>query len=261
MVWTATARRIQINIVSTVNMIETEATAFFDENRSIRTPDNAGVYYLRDVSNLLRATDHVARADEFSLSPQQISGWARKGFADVQKAAVFSNYRFVRFLDLITLRMVAILRSHGISLVKVTLAHNFLTDALSTSYPFVNRALWVDDTDVSEDVYAEVDHLLVTASRHGQIPFSELLATKIVRVAKMTYDDQGDAATWHPHDGVTIDPRIHSGAPCLDGTRISTGLLYNMHISGEPTDGIADWYELDLNQVESAIQWEERLAA
>ena len=119
--------------------------------------------------------------------------------------------------------MVAILRSHGIGLIKTTLAHDFLSEALMTSHPFVNRALWVDDTVVSEDVYAEVDNLLVTASRHGQLPFSELLATKIVRVAKMTYDDQGDAATWHPQVGVIIDPGIHSGAPCLEGTRISTG--------------------------------------
>ena len=241
-------------------MIETAET-IFDEHRFTRTPSNTGVYYLRDVSNLLRTTDHEARADEFSLSPQQISGWAKKGFVEIEKAAVFSNYRFIRFLDLITLRMVAILRSHGIGLIKTTLAHDFLSEALMTSHPFVNRALWVDDTVDSEDVYAEVDNLLVTASRHGQLPFSELLATKIVRVAKMTYDDQGDAATWHPQVGVTIDPGIHSGAPCLEGTRISTGLLYNMYISGEPTDEIADWYELDIDQVESAIQWEERLVA
>ena len=56
-----------------------------------RTPSNTGVYYLRDVSNLLRTTDHEARADEFSLSPQQISGWAKKGFVEIEKAAVFQT--------------------------------------------------------------------------------------------------------------------------------------------------------------------------
>ena len=58
--------------------------------------------------------------------------------------------------------MVAILRSHGISLVKTNVAYQFLADALSTTHPFVDRRLWVDDIEIAEDIYAEVDHMLVT---------------------------------------------------------------------------------------------------
>ena len=157
--------------------------------------------------------------------------------------------------------MVAILRSHGISLVKTNVAYQFLADALSTTHPFVDRRLWVDDIEIAEDIYAEVDHMLVTPTRHGQIPFTELLSMKIVEVANMTFDDEALAATWSPHSGVVIDPRIHSGAPCIEGTRIATGFLYRMHEAGENADEIADWYELGVDQVKSAIGWEERLAA
>lgn len=226
-----------------------------------RSPVNAGVYFFKEVSNLLRATDHEARADEFSLSPQQITGWAKKGFAQIEIDSVFSKHRFIRFPDLITLRMVAILRSHGISLAKTTDAYHFLADALSTTHPFVDRRLWVDDTDIAEDIYAEVDHILVTASRHGQVPFSQLLTRKIVETAKLTFDDENLASTWSPHDKVVIDPQIHSGAPCIEGTRIATRLLHRMHVSGDSPDEIANWYELGVDQVQSAIDWEERLAA
>lgn len=239
------------------------ATEDITNNGSIglRTPVNAGVYFFKDVSHLLRATDHEARVDEFSLSSQQITGWAKKGFACIEVDEVFSSQRFIRFPDLITLRMVAILRSHGIDLVKLTIAYEFLADALSTSHPFVDRKLWVDDTEVASDIYGEVDHILVTASRHGQMPFTQLLNRKIVETANLTFDDADLAATWSPHDGVLIDPQIHSGAPCIEGTRIATGFLYGMHAAGESAEEIADWYELDVNQVETAIDWEERLAA
>ena len=227
----------------------------------LRSPDRVGLYFFTDVSNLLRATDHLARADQFSLSPQQITGWAKKGFAQIEIDQVFSKHRFIRFPDLITLRMVAILRSHGISLVKTNRAYQFLAEAFSTTHPFVDRRLWVDDIEIAEDIYAEVDQILVTPTRHGQIPFSELLSMKIVEVANLTFDDEDLAVNWSPHHGVVIDPRIHSGAPCIEGTRIATGFLYRMHEAGESAAEIADWYELGVDQVECAISWEERLAA
>ena len=241
-------------MIATIEKISKDPVGF-------RRPSDAGVYLLKDVSVLLKATDHAARADEFSLSPQQINGWAKKGFAQIKIDGVFSQRRFIRFPDLITVRMVAILRSHGISLQKTSVAHDYLVEALRTSHPFVNRALWVEDAEVAEDVYADVDHLLVTASRHGQLPFTELLRGKIVEVANMTFDDAGFATTWTPFDGVVIDPNVHSGASCLRGTRISTGIIYGMHSAGETVDKIADWYEIEVGQVESAIEWEERLAA
>ena len=232
-----------------------------DRSFRLRKPDRVGIYFLREISLLLRATDHQARADEFSLSPQQIVGWAKKGFANVEIEEVFSRRCFVHFPDLITLRMVAILRSHGISLFKMTIAHDFLADALSTTHPFVDRRLWVDDAEVSEDIYAEIDNILVTASRHGQMPFTQLLSRKIVEAANLTFGDDDHAATWSPHDGVVIDPYVHSGSPCVEGTRIATSSLYGLYECGETADEIADWYELRVDQVESAIGWEERLAA
>lgn len=226
-----------------------------------RSPIRAGVYFFNDVSLLLRATDRFARADEFSLSPQQITGWAKKGFARIEVDEIFSRHRFIRFPDLITLRMVAILRSHGISLIKIKFAYDFLMNALSTTHPFVDRRLWVDDVDIARDVYAEIDNILVTASRHGQLPFTELLSNRIVEVANLTFDEDNLAMTWSPHVGVKIDPLVHSGAPCISGTRIATAFLYRMYERGESADEIADWYELDVEPVRSAIDWEERLAA
>lgn len=157
--------------------------------------------------------------------------------------------------------MVAILRSYGISLKKTSIAHDYLAEALHTSHPFVDQALWVEDAEVAIDVYAEVDNLLVTASRHGQRPFSELLTRKIVEVANMTFDDEGLAATWTPYDDVVIDPNVHSGATCLRDTRISTGIVYGMFSAGETVGAIEDWYEITADQVENAIKWEEQLAA
>jgi uncharacterized protein (DUF433 family)/DNA-binding transcriptional MerR regulator len=226
----------------------------------LRAPEDGGVFHLRDVSTLLRVTDHQVREQALSLSPQQISGWAQKGLFQIAKEDLFGVRRYIRFLDLVTLRMVTILRSHGVSLGKISSSHDYLQDALSTRRPFVKTLLWVDDVDVAEDVFTEVDNILVTASRFGQVPFSRLLKTRIVNATRMSFNERGDASKWHPARGVLIDPKIRSGAPCIEGTGIATSTIYGLREAGESDQEIAQWYELNINQVQHALRWEELLA-
>ncbi len=227
------------------------------ESPKYRHPELRGIYYLKDVSRLLRATDYGVHGDKLSMSSQQLAGWSARGLAEVQTDPMLGRHRFVRFPDLITLRLVAILRSYGIRIEKIVDAHTYLQEALLTAKPFVNRALWVDDSDTPREIYAEVDSLLVTASRHGQLSFTKLRATKIVAVVAMKFDQEGDAANWTPSEGVVIDPKIRSGAPCMEGTGIATYIIWGLHEAGETVPTIADWYELNPGQVENAVKWEE----
>ena len=228
--------------------------------RVARRRREAGVYFLSDASRLLRGTDHGARAHEHSLSPQQLTGWARAGLVSLHTDDVFTGRRYVRFPDLVTLRMVAILRSHGISTAKIRTAQAYLSETLLIAHPFAHKTLWVDDAEVAEDIFAEVDRRLVTASRYGQMPFTELLKRKIVKVSNLDFDGDGDAESWQPHEGVVIDPAVHSGAPCIAGTRISTRVIYDLHVGGDDVATLAGWYEIDVGQVGAAIAWEARLA-
>ena len=63
-----------------------------------------GVYYLRDVSRYLYATDFVARGKPVTLSPQRITGWGRRGLLGVKSNQFERNRSFVEFPHLITSR-------------------------------------------------------------------------------------------------------------------------------------------------------------
>ena len=59
---------------------------------------------------------------------------------------------------------------------------------------------------------------------------------------------------------IVLDPRRQFGSPIVDGTRISTEVLYGMNTAGDPAEWLAHAYGLDLVQVEGAIRFEQRLA-
>ena len=220
-----------------------------------------GLYYLDEVCRFLRATDLSARGGEVSLSSQQISGWSRRGFFDLRKDRFERNRRFMQFPHLITSRMIAILRSYRISIQQIQRVHDYLQAETGARHPFATSTVWTEDAEDSSHIYAEIDKIFVAADESGQMPFEELLTRRIVKVANMEFDEDARAVSWEPWPGVVIDPRFHSGAPCIKGRRIATEMVYGMYMAGDPIEVIEDWYELDVDQIKASISWEKTLAA
>ena len=227
---------------------------------SPRVRESYGVYYIKEVAQLLKTSDVEARGTaHVSFTSQLISSWCKYGFASLTVDLFAKNRKYLGFNGMITLRMVGILRSNGVSMPKVRAAHDYLVEQLRTTWPFVNRLLWTEDTEIAEDVYAHVNNLLVTASRYGQLPFTELLRTKIIRASEMEFDENHDVKTWYPHDLVSINPRVHSGVPCFRDTRLAISEVYEMYRAGEALDELASVFELDLAKLSKVFEWQEAL--
>ena len=218
-----------------------------------------GLYYLDEVCRFLRATDLSARGGEVSLSSQQISGWSRRGFFDLRKDRFERNKRFMQFPHLITSRMIAILRSYGVSIQQIQRVHDYLQAETGARHPFATSTVWTEDAEDSSHIYAEIDKIFVATDESGQMPFEDLLNNRIVKVANMTFDEDARAVSWEPWPGVVIDPRFHSGAPCIEGTSIATEIIYEMHVSGASIESLVKWYLLGVDQVKVAIDWENAL--
>ena len=219
-----------------------------------------GLYYLDEVCRFLRATDLSARGGEVSLSSQQISGWSRRGFFDLRKDRFERNKRFMQFPHLITSRMIAILRSYGISIHRIQRAHDYLQAETGSKHPFATGTVWTEDAEESSHIYAEIDKIFAAADESGQMPFEELLSRRIVKVANMEFDEDARAVSWEPWPGVAIDPRFHSGAPCIKGRRISTELIYSRRMDGDSIEFLAECYQITEWQIQSAVDWEISLA-
>ena len=141
---------------------------------------------------------------------------------------------------------------------RIRRAHDFLRGETGLRYPFASRRFWVEAQDTSRHVYAELDDLVVTANKYGQMTFTQLLYGEIEYPDDMEFDDSEHklAQSWTPVSGITINPLVQSGAACLTGTRTPTNALYGCYVGGDSPASIACAYELTDHQVETALSWE-----
>jgi uncharacterized protein (DUF433 family) len=67
------------------------------------------------------------------------------------------------------------------------------------------------------------------------------------------------ARRWVPRRHIALDPAIQAGAPCVENTRVPTRVLWELRQVGEDVYDLADDYELPVEDVRAAIEWERKL--
>lgn len=242
---------------------ETLVVYSFDIHESGREePAWSGLFYAGDVARLLSVTDDQIRGDHLDLGPRVVQGWSRRGFFEMEKNEYARHRAFISFGGVITARVITLLRSYGTRIGRIKQAHDYLRDEMGRQFPFASRTFWVESDGFSDEVYTKLDEFVVSASQHGQRPFTELLHGRIRGTDDMKFGASGGAfaTNWEPAPGIVIDPGVQSGAACLKGTRTPTYALYGGYVAGDDVSGMADAYRLSEEQVHAAIAWEERLA-
>ena len=61
--------------------------------------------------------------------------------------------------------------------------------------------------------------------------------------------------------GVSMDPDVRFGKPCLTGTRIDVATVVGALAAGESNDRVAAEYALSLDQVRAALAYAAHIAA
>lgn len=220
-----------------------------------------GLFYAGDVVRLLSATDDAIRGERKEIGGRAVQGWSRRGFFKTEKNEFDKNRAFVSFGGVITSRVIALLKSYGTRIGRIEVAHTYLQEATGQEFPFASRKFWIESAGLSKEVHSELDELVVTSSKFGQLPFTDLLYGLIEYPDDMEFDDSEDefAVKWEPSPGIVIDPDVQSGASCLKGTRTPTHAIYGGYVAGDDVAGLADGYRLNESQVRRAIDWEARL--
>jgi uncharacterized protein (DUF433 family) len=113
----------------------------------------------------------------------------------------------------------------------------------------------------SSEIFVRFANLLVSASKGGQIAMDFLREYLVPVHHGLEFGQGAVAVAWKPMPGVRIDPKIQFGAPCIEGTRIQTEVIWSFHQAGDPVDQLAEMYRVERGQVEAAIAWERTLAA
>lgn len=234
------------------------------------TERDLGVYEFKDAELFVRATTpHLERLS--SLTTRHLRSWVRQGLTSHYLEGVKTAGRAINFLDLISLRMIAVMRAQGMKSRDIQILHSELRREQNWPYPFAMEPIWTTGSDafVRRDLSKQLnapEHLpnigevsILSPNRLWQIAF-DFIDEYMVPIHDVVFGDDLLPKSWKPTDGVLIDPDTMFGDPCIEGTRIPTSLIWSFYKSGDSIERIAKAYQCDNMQIEAAIDWEQRLA-
>jgi uncharacterized protein (DUF433 family) len=192
------------------------------------------------------------------LSSQTVGNWhAKPGSNKKATLSTKANGEALSYLQLIEVAVVASFRKTGLSLKKIRSAREYLAHKLQAEHPFAEYRFKTDGKELWMD-YAQIeandgDKTLLVASQKGQLAWTDIIG----KLQEFEYEDDGLAIKWHVagvDQDIVIDPRIHFGAPAIDG--VPTWVFKGRWEAGEPLDEIADDFGVPNSAVSEALIFE-----
>ena len=224
----------------------------------------SGLYVAPKAAIYLTATlkeDVPSPVIRYPINARNLIHWIRAGLMTPELRTVSGWELIISFEDLVSMRVIAILRSYGLSWQKIHRAEKWLRDKTGYRRPFAVERIWTETVNIFAELNRDV---FVAASRHGQLVMPMLLGEYLQEVHDMTFNRHNGvnvAATWSPHTDVLLNPLIQFGEPCIKGTRIRTRIIAQMIRGGDSHSYISRAFELTENQIQNALEWENRLRA
>ncbi len=215
----------------------------------------SGIYRIPEAAKVLSNTPPFTNGSH--IEPAKLRYWIRTSVPYIAPSNFPTRQRLITFLDLISMRMIAVMRSRGLKLRHIRDHEKWIKRTFGIKYPFVSRELWTCDSHV----YMKFQDRLWASSKFGQQAM-EFIKEWLNKVElDMEFNEYDVASAWHPFKDIRFDPKIQVGESCLDGTRIPTSAIWSNYKAGDSTETIARSHNINVPQVEHAIEWEKRLGA
>jgi uncharacterized protein (DUF433 family) len=212
-----------------------------------------GVYGIPEASKYLSHTPPFTNGN--SISVEKLRYWIRTSVPTINPPELPIHQHLISFNDLISMRMVAIMRSRNVKLEDIRKAERYIRKEFKIQYPFINRDVWT----YGSDVFIQLENYLLSASQFGQQAMS-FLKEWIQKVElDMIFDQNDYVESWSPYLDITFDPKVQIGMPCISGTRIPSRSIWRKLNVGDSPEILMDLYDINSAQIEHVIQWEKRL--
>jgi len=212
-----------------------------------------GIYDAPSAAKYLLAARMANEA--YPVTSRHLIRWIRNGLALPQLAVVPGRELLITFEDLISMRVIAALRSAGVSWPKIYRAEDWLRDQTHHPRPFATEEVWTEHSEV----FASFRDMLIATSRYGQIAM-DIMKDFLIPVSGLAFERR-IARRWEPRSLVLLDPSIQFGAPCIRGTRIPTRSIWGMIRAGDSEALAMRAYKITQEEVNAAVAWEDSLAA
>ena len=237
--------------------------ATYEERDGVRVPDyrpgELGVFFLDEIVSYINATGGRYWQHGTPLLKDRVARWAKDSGLGLRTITHFgTRRRFLTFQAMISLRMMAILRSQGVPWQRVNSAHEYASMLLDDEFPFATEIFWDDAPELTRDVNTDFLETLVDSVKGAPSTFAEMRSTLIDDAGGLEFES-GSATMWRPAPDVWINPRFQGGVPCVDGRRVPTSVLRASVDAGLAVENVAEDFEVTAREVRSAIAWEHRL--
>lgn len=223
--------------------------------QELTQPRFLGIYGVPEAARYLAMSPPLTNGH--SVHPKQLHRWVSTNLFQPAPPMFPSRTKLITFLDLVSLRIVAVLRSQGVKPQEIRNTEDWLRKEQHLPWPFASQPLWT----YGSHVFVVFEEHLVAASKFGQQAMSFVKDWLSKADHGLAFDEQHLASSWSPQVDIRLDPQFQFGEPCIDGTRIPTRAIYSKIKAGDSIDTIASSYGLGQTQVLNAQQWEERLVS
>ncbi len=218
------------------------------------------VYGFSQVDDLLELKGGTAR--------RWIDGYKRRGreYAPIVRERRANN-DVVTWGEFVETRVLAAYRDAGVPMLRMRPVVEGLRQRFQVRYPLATIRPYVDDAlrlvyEVQEEAHLEHSMRLVVEASSGQY----VLAPDVRRFRRLAVfeDVQGEGSIvtrLHPlgeNRQVVIDPVRRFGSPVVRST--PTEVLAELVRAGEPVEWVAEQYDLTLEQVLDALEYERQHA-
>lgn len=204
-----------------------------------------GIYDVSEVAGVLR------------VQPETLARWTTSSGSRRAILEPSGGGAAFTFEDLVSLLVVAELWRRKVPTEHIRRGMELLGRKLGTDRPFARREAYRGLATVGRGLFADLDEW-VDIGQGGQGAFQEVVGPLL---HQLKFDVNGAASEWRPREHVSLNPHVQAGAACVDGRRVTTGLIRELVAAGEDPADVAADYDLSENEVAAALAFERELAA
>jgi uncharacterized protein (DUF433 family) len=163
------------------------------------------------------------------------------------------------FIDLIELKVVRDLSSVGVKMTAIKRAAERLSDKYQTSHPFAIKQLHTDGVRIFDEAFPSTEGIVYEELGRFQFVFGTLAQPFFKQIE---YQDELARYIWPIGKGrVVLDPHRGFGKPIDYRSGVPTYPLYQMRSVGESSERISRWWNVPVQAVEDAVEYETQLVA
>ena len=233
-------------------------------------PLGTGIYPRPEAARLLRMTPERLRrwVGGYTYWLREAAGTTRRQRRQtpvvLPELPVLGNVVALSFLELMELRVVKALVDRGVTLQHVRQAARLASTHFNTRHPFASQRVFTDGRFIFSALGTEVE--LPNVVKWTAEEIDQVVAGPVFEqfLSEIEFDASNSLARrWWPlgpRVPIILDPAISFGAPVLAGTGVRTTTVARF-ARASSTREAAVAFEVDMEHAESAVDFEQQLAA